>query len=69
MLCPYYYFLAQILFSPSILAKTKAAMYREVYAHIVRGVLGRVALHGPGLAFSGGDHQVDQEQNLIFSKC
>jgi hypothetical protein len=36
-------------------------MYREVDAHSVRGVLGRVALHGPGLAFRGGDHQVDQE--------
>ncbi len=67
-LCQYYYSLAQILLSASILAKTKAAMYREVYAHSVRGVLGRVALHGPGLPFRGGDHQVDQEQNLTFPK-
>jgi hypothetical protein len=43
-------------------------MFREVYAHSVRGVLGRVALYGPGLPFRGGDHQVDQEQNLTFSK-
>jgi hypothetical protein len=68
MLCLNYYSLAQILISPSILAKTKAAMYREVYARFVRGVLGRVALHGLGLAFRGGDHQVDQEQNLTFPK-
>jgi hypothetical protein len=68
MLCLYYYFLAQTLLSASIKAKTKAAIYREVYAHSVRGVLGRVALYGPGLAFHGGDHQVDQEQNLIIPK-
>jgi hypothetical protein len=63
-----YYSLAQTLLAASILAKTKAAMYREVYAHLVRGVLGRVALHGLGLPFRGGDHQVDQEQNLEIFK-